>query len=136
MDRDEETKRNGLMLGMWSFTADTRQCAPFSAPAAWISTGRSDAVVSLGLTRWSSRISCISGDWFLAGMNKTKPLREVTRTDLMRDFTHSGGTWKNCCNAWGGGRWTIGRRAFFRTLVLWGSSKSRRRQMGCHTFLR
>ena len=54
--------------------------------------------------------------WSLAGLNKTKPLREVTRTHPLRDLTHSGGRWRNRCNARRGGRWTIGRRAFFRLL--------------------
>ena len=111
------------------------------AAVEWIETRRqrgtgspfsaSDAVGSLLLTRWSSRISCISGERFLAGMNKTKPLREVTRTHLLRDVTHSGGTWKNCCNAWGGGRWTIGRRAFFQTLVQRDSSTHSFVDPGC-----
>ena len=54
------------------------------------------------------------GVWSLAGMHKTEPLREVTRTRLLRDLTHGGGRWRSCCNAWVSGRWTIGRRAFLR----------------------
>ena len=96
------------MLGMWSFTAETSQHGLFSAPAAGISAGRSDAVSSLGSTRWSPRISRTSGVWSLAGMNKTKPLCEVTQS--LRDFNHSGGRSRNSCDAWRGGRWTIGRR--------------------------
>ena len=62
------------MPGTWSFTADMSQYGPFSAPAVGFSTGRSDAVSSLGSTRWSSRISGMTGLWSLAGLNNTKPL--------------------------------------------------------------
>ena len=73
-------KRNWLMLGMWSFIADTSLFGPFPAPAAGISTGRSDAVSSPSSTKWSSRISCMSGVWSRAGAKKTKPFKEVTRS--------------------------------------------------------
>ena len=48
----------------------------------------------------------MSGVWSSAGMNKTKPHREVTRTQFMRDSTHSG-------ERWGSRRWTIGSRTSF-----------------------
>ena len=79
--RRRDGKRHWLMRATWSFTTDTVQYGP----------GRSDAVSSQRSARWSSRISCMSGVWSSAGMNSTKPLREVTRTQFMRDSTHSGG---------------------------------------------
>ena len=97
-------------MGTWSFTADMVQYGPVSARALGKSTSRSDAVSSLGSIRWSSRISCMSGVWSSAGMNSTKPLREVARTQFMLDSTHSGGRWRNCCNAWRSRRWTSGSR--------------------------
>ena len=33
--------------------------------------------------------------------HKTKPLPEVTRTQLFRDSTRSGGRWRSCRSAWG-----------------------------------
>ena len=93
------------MRATWSFTADVVQYEPFSARALGYSTGRSDAVGSLGSTRWSWRISCLSGVW-----SSAKPLRGVTRTQFMRDSTHSGERKRVCCNAWGSRRWTFGSR--------------------------
>ena len=83
-------EQNWLTPGKWSFMAAMSQCGPFWALAAGISIGRSDDVSSLGSTRWSSRISCTSGLWYLAGMNKTKPLRE--------DSTHSSGRWRRAAH--------------------------------------
>ena len=77
---------------------------------------RSDAVSSLGSTRWSSRISCMSGVWYPAGMNKTKPLREDTRSQLLGDSTHSGGRCRKSCSALRSSRWTIEGRTFLRFL--------------------
>ena len=127
-------KRNWLMLGMWSFIADTSLYGPFPAPAAGISTGRSDAVSSPGSTRWSSRISCMSGVRSQAGAKKTKPFRKLLELNLLHAFTRSGGEWRNCCPAWGGGRWAIGRRAFFG-LSCHGVHRSHGRHRGpgkCH----
>ena len=56
----------------------------------------------------------MSGVWASARLSSSKPLREVTRTQFMCDSTHSGGRWRNCCNAWGSSRWTIGSRTSFR----------------------
>ena len=60
--------------------------------AVGISVGRSNAVSSLGSTGWSSRISCISGLWYLVGMNRSKLLREDAGTQSLGDSTHSGGS--------------------------------------------
>ena len=89
------------MRATWSFTADMVQYGPFLARALENSTA-------------PSRISCMSGPWYPAGTNKTKPLREVTRAQFMRDSTQSGGRWRNCCNAWGSRRWTTVSRTSFR----------------------
>ena len=84
-------KQKWLMPGKWPFTADMSRYGLFSAPAVGISFGGSDAVSSLGSTKWSSRIPCMSGLWCPAGMNETKPLREDTRTQLLRHSTHNVG---------------------------------------------
>ena len=105
-------KQNWLRRGKWSFILDMSWYGPFSALAVGISIGRSDAVSSLGSTKRSSRISCISGLWYPAGMNKTKQLRVDTRTQLLR----SGGRWRNSWSAWRSSRWTIESRTSFRLL--------------------
>ena len=61
MDGDAEARRTGTS----SFKAVMSRYGPFSAPVVVTSTGQSDAVSSLGSTRWSSRISCMSGLWSL-----------------------------------------------------------------------
>ena len=67
-------------------------------------------------TRWSSRISCMSGLWSPGGMNNTKPLRVYTRSQLLRAFAHSGRRRRDSWSVWGSSRWTIGSRASFRFL--------------------
>ena len=42
----------------------------------------------------------MSGLWYFAGLNETKPLREDARTQWLRDTTHSGGRLRNCRSAW------------------------------------
>ena len=49
-------------------------------------------------------------------MNKTKPLREDSRTQLLWDSTHSGGRWRNSWSASRNSRWTIESRTSFRFL--------------------
>ena len=38
--------------------------------------------------------------------SRVSDCREVPRTQLLRDFTHSGGRWKNLCSTCGSSRWT------------------------------
>ena len=102
-------KKNCLMSGKWSFIAVMSRYRPFSAPAVGTSIGLSDAVSSLVSTRWSSRISRTSCLESPAGVHDTKRLCEDTRTQLLRDSTHSGGRRRNSC---------------FRLLAKWCSSKS------------
>ena len=89
------------------------QYGPCSILAAGTSTGRSD-VSSLGSTRWSSRISCMSGSWSPAGTKKTKALRKVTRSPLPNAPIRRGGRVMSYCSARESSRWTIGNRSGLR----------------------
>ena len=82
------SRRTLLSHGTWPFTAVMSQYEPFSVHAVGTSTGRSDVGSSLGSTKCSSRISCMSGSWCPAGMNKTKPIRKVTRVPSPSAPTH------------------------------------------------
>ena len=82
-------EQNWLTPGKWSFTVDMSRCGHFWALAAGTSTLTMS--VSLGSTRWSSRMSCVSCLGNPAGVNKTIPFREDIQTQLLGDSTHSGG---------------------------------------------
>ena len=87
----EGSRKNSLTHGTWSFTAVMSQYGLFSVLAAGTSTVRSNVGSSLGSTKWSSRISCMSGSGSLAGTNKTKPICKVTRVPSPSAPTCRGG---------------------------------------------
>ena len=64
-----KTRRHEELADAWDVVVHSEYVPMrFSALAAGISTGRHDAVSSLGSTKWS----CVSGLWIPAGMKQTE----------------------------------------------------------------